>query len=50
MQALGRTDQVATGGTPFDPVPLGGVLGDQCSKVVADQLEDGDWRVAFVRY
>lgn len=34
---------------PFEPVPLEGVLGEQGFVHVADQLDDGDWRVTFVR-
>lgn len=33
---------------PFDPVPLEGVLGGQGFRHVAEQLNTGDWRVAFV--
>lgn len=35
--------------TPFEPVPLEGVLGEQGFRYVADPLEGGDWRVTFVR-
>lgn len=34
---------------PFEPVPLEGVLGGQGFGHVADQLDDGDWRVTFLR-
>jgi len=34
---------------PFEPVPLEGVLGEQGFSHVADKLENGDWRVTFVR-
>lgn len=34
---------------PFEPVPLEGVLGEQGFSYVADQLDDGDWRVTFLR-
>ena len=34
---------------PFEPVPLEGVLGEQGFAHVADRLDDGDWRVTFVR-
>lgn len=34
---------------PFEPVPLEGVLGEQGFTHVADQRDDGDWRVTFAR-
>jgi uncharacterized protein (DUF2249 family) len=35
---------------PFEPVPLEGVLGEQGFTHVADQLDNGDWRVTFARH
>lgn len=34
---------------PFEPVPLEGVLGEQGFRYVADPLDDGDWRVTFLK-
>lgn len=34
---------------PFEPVPLEGVLGEEGFVHLAEQLEDGDWRVTFAR-
>ncbi len=34
---------------PFEPVPLGGVLGSQGFSYHAADLGDGDWRVTFRR-
>lgn len=35
---------------PFEPVPLEGVLGEQGFAYVVDHLDDGDWRVTFMRH
>lgn len=42
-------DEVLVVYAPFEPVPLEGVLGEQGFRYVADPLEDGDWRVTFLR-
>ena len=42
-------DEVLVVYAPFEPVPLEGVLGEQGFTHVADRLDDGDWRVTFVR-
>lgn len=46
--------QVEVGGSlvvfaPFEPVPLEGVLGEQGFGYIAEELENGDWRVEFRR-
>lgn len=53
-EIMNAVDQVGDGEVlvvfaPFEPVPLEGVLGEQGFTYVADQLDDGDWRVTFVR-
>ena len=35
---------------PFEPVPLEGVLGEMGFTFAADPIDDGDWRVTFVRH
>lgn len=51
MEAAGqvRDGEVLVVYAPFEPVPLEGVLGEQGFRHVADELEDGSWRVTFVR-
>jgi uncharacterized protein (DUF2249 family) len=51
MEAAARVgeDEVLVVYAPFEPVPLEGVLGEQGFDHVADQLDDGDWRVTFLR-
>lgn len=42
-------DEVLVVYAPFEPVPLEGVLAEQGFAHVVDQLDDGDWRVTFIR-
>jgi len=51
MEAAGKVgdDEVLVVYAPFEPVPLEGVLGEQGFRHVADQLEEGDWRVTFLK-
>jgi uncharacterized protein (DUF2249 family) len=51
MEAAGQVadGEVLVVYAPFEPVPLEGVLGEQGFSHVADQLENGDWRVTFVK-
>jgi uncharacterized protein (DUF2249 family) len=53
-QIMAAADRVREGEVlvvlaPFEPVPLEGVLAEQGFSFVADELEDGDWRVRFSR-
>ena len=45
-----RPGEVLVVYAPFEPVPLEGVLGEQGFTHVAEQLDDGDWRVTFARH
>lgn len=51
MDAAGKVGEgeVLVVYAPFEPVPLEGVLGEQGFAHVADQLDNGDWRVTFTR-
>ncbi len=42
-------DQVFVVYAPFEPVPLEGVLAEQGFRHVADQIDDANWRVTFLR-
>lgn len=44
-----REGEVLVVYAPFEPVPLEGVLGEQGFSYLADELENGDWQVTFVR-
>lgn len=44
-----RDDEVLVVLAPFDPVPLEGVLAEQGFAHVADEIDDGSWRVTFLR-
>ncbi len=42
-------DEVFVVYAPFEPVPLEGVLAEQGFRHVADQIDDANWRVTFLR-
>lgn len=42
-------DEVFVVYAPFEPVPLEGVLAEQGFRHVADQIDDENWRVTFLR-
>lgn len=42
-------DEVFVVYAPFEPVPLEGVLAEHGFRHVADQIDDSNWRVTFLR-
>lgn len=42
-------DEIFVVYAPFEPVPLEGVLAEQGFRHVADQIDDENWRVTFLR-
>lgn len=51
MEAASRVgdDEVFVVYAPFEPVPLEGVLAEQRFRHVADQIDEQNWRVTFLR-
>lgn len=47
--SLTGNDEVLVVYAPFEPIPLEGVLGEQGFEHVAEQIDEGTWRVRFER-